>query len=122
MQSDPDLEGAAAAIELHLRITVAPGRRGEFLAFLARATPFYEQPGGIRIRLLQDAADDHRFIEVVEYDSPRVYQRDQERVASDPTMKSYLDTWRSLLAGPPAVEVYRLIPARPPASTGLAST
>ena len=96
-------------IDLHLRCRVSPGRRVEFLAFLREAIPFYESPGGITVRLLQDLDDDHRFIELVLYDDEAAYTRDQKRVVSDPTMKSYLARWRDLLAEPPVMEVYRLL-------------
>jgi len=95
-------------IDLHLRCRVAAGKREEFLAFLREAIPFYESPGGITVRLLQDMSDDHRFIELVLYDDHAAYERDQQRVAGDPTMKAYLARWRGLLAEPPVVEVYRL--------------
>lgn len=93
-------------IELHLRIQAAPNRRGELLAFLREAIPFYESPGGIRIDLLADRNDDHRFIERVTYVDEAAYQRDRQRVAADPLMQSYLQRWRALLAGPPVVETY----------------
>ena len=96
-------------IDLHLRVRVAPGRREEFLALLREAIPYYESPGGIEVRLLQDKADEHRFIELVLYENEQAYERDQQRVATDPTMKRYLDRWRSLLAAPAQVEVYRLL-------------
>jgi len=96
-------------IDLHLRLRVAPGRRDEFLAFLREAIPYYESPGGIEIRLLQDNSDGHRFIELVLYRDEQVYERDQQRVATDPTMKHLLERWRSLLADPPQIEVYRLV-------------
>ena len=85
------------------------GRREEFFAFLREAIPFYEGPGGITVRLLENKDDDHRFIEIVLYDNQEAYERDQERVANDPTMKRYLERWRGLLAEPPVVEVYRLV-------------
>ena len=96
-------------IDLHLRCRVLPGRREEFLAFLREAIPFYVSPGGIVVRLLEDLHDDHRFIELVLYDDEATHSRDQERVASDPTMKAYLARWRELLAEPPVVEVYQRI-------------
>mgnify|MGYP001194463992 FL=1 len=99
---------SAAAIDLHLRIRVLPGRRVDFLAFLLDATPFYQKPGGIRIELLEDVSDDHRFIEVVHYADEPTFQRDQARVRDDPEMKQYLSRWRALLAEPPVVEVYRV--------------
>jgi quinol monooxygenase YgiN len=101
------MEQHAPAMELHLRITVAPGGRERFFAFLREAIPFYESPGGIRIRLLEDADDDHHFIEVVEYETVEAYQRDQHRVAHDPEQQRFLQRWRALLAAPPQIETYR---------------
>lgn len=96
-----------AAVSLHLCIRVAAGQREPFFAFLREAIPFYESPGGIRIELLSDAADDHRFIEVVHYATEHAYELDQRRVNDDPTMKQFLARWRSFLAEPPIVETYR---------------
>lgn len=89
---------------IHLRVRAAPGRRAELMAFLREATPFYERPGGIRMRLLESADDPDRFVEIVEYADGGAYARDQHRVASDPEMRGYLDRWRALLDGG-AVEV-----------------
>ncbi len=55
-----EARGELVRVELHLRLRVQRGRREEFLAFLREATPYYEAPGGIEIRLLEDLADDHR--------------------------------------------------------------
>jgi len=96
-------------IELHLKCRVDPARRADFMAFLREAVPFYESPGGISVRVLQEVHDEHRFIEVVEYRDEAVYQQDQVRVASDPIMKSYLERWRQLLMESPVVEEYRHI-------------
>ncbi|HET9140777.1 putative quinol monooxygenase [Actinophytocola sp.] len=94
-------------IELHLRGRVAPGRREDLVAFLRQAIPFYERPGGIRVRLMWDVADPDRFIEVVEYADQQSHDDDQARVADDPEMSDYLRRWRELLAEPPQVETYR---------------
>lgn len=102
-------------IELHLRGRAVSGRRGDLVAFLREAIPFYEQPGGIRVRVLWNVADPDRFIEVVEYADQDTHDRDQARVETDPTMREYLRRWRELLAEPPQVETYR--PDRPPAAT-----
>ncbi|MFT3683733.1 MAG: hypothetical protein QM783_02205 [Phycisphaerales bacterium] len=96
-------------IDLHLRFRVKPGMRDAYFAFLAEGKPFYESPGGIEVRLLQDLADDHRFIELILYENREVYDRDQVRVKDDPTMKAFLKRWRELLVEPPAVEVYALV-------------
>jgi quinol monooxygenase YgiN len=96
-----------ARVELHLRVRVREGMRREFLQFLREAAPFYESPGGIRVSLLREASDPNRFIELVAYASEADYQRDQIRADTDPEMLRHLDRWRSLLAEPPVVEVYR---------------
>jgi len=93
-------------IDLHLRFRVKPGMRGAYLAFLAEGKPFYESPGGIEVRLLEDLHDDHRFIELILYAGREVYERDQLRVKNDPTMRAFLERWRALLVDPPVVEVY----------------
>ena len=95
-------------IELHLRGRVAVGRRDDLVAFLRAAVPFYERPGGIRVRLLWEMSDPDRFIEVVEYADQATYDRDQERANGDAEMQDYLRRWRALLAGPPEVEAYRV--------------
>jgi quinol monooxygenase YgiN len=96
-----------ATVELHLRGRVAAGRRDDLVAFLVEAIPFYERPGGIKVRLLWDVGDPDKFIEAVEYVDQDTHDRDQTRVAEDPEMAEYLRRWRELLAGPPQVETYR---------------
>ncbi|HRN29960.1 MAG TPA: hypothetical protein PK781_06125 [Terrimesophilobacter sp.] len=95
-------------IELHLRGRVQDGRRVELESFLVEAIPFYEEPGGIRVRVLWDVNDSHRFIEVIEYADQDTHDRDQQRVGNDERMRHYLERWRSLLDGPPVVETYRV--------------
>jgi quinol monooxygenase YgiN len=102
-------ERPAGRIDLHLRVRVKPGKRAEFLEFLRGAIPFYESPGGIEVRLLQDIADDDRFIELVLYSDLATYERDRRRVERDPEMRRYLDRWRSFLAEAPVVETYGLL-------------
>ncbi|MBX3092824.1 MAG: hypothetical protein KF801_10010 [Cryobacterium sp.] len=93
-------------IELHLRGRVAAGRRPDFDAFLAEAVPFYESPGGIRVRVLWDTADSDRFVEVIDYVDQAAHDRDQIRVENDVRMRDLLERWRDLLDGPPVVETY----------------
>jgi quinol monooxygenase YgiN len=94
------------AVVLHLHIQVEPERRDELLAFLRDARTYYEQPGGIRMRLFQKIDDDNAFIEVFEYDTLEDHQRDEDRVANDPQTKAVLAKWRSLIKGKPIIETY----------------
>ena len=80
--------------------------------FLREATPFYESPGGIEVRLLQDVNDPDRFIELVLYDDEATYMRDQHRVEHDPTMRQFLARWRDLLAEPPVAVVDKVVDKR----------
>jgi quinol monooxygenase YgiN len=102
-----------ATVCLQLRIRVATERQAEFCSFIREAIPFYEAPGGIRVRLLSKDTEPEHFIEQVEYVDERSYQEDDERTRSDPTMAQFLARWRSLLAEPPVVEVYREAPLAP---------
>jgi hypothetical protein len=91
-------------IELHLRGRAAQGRRDDLIAFLAEAIPVYEEPGGIRVRMLWNTVTPNDFIEVIEYADQGTHDRDQLRVEDDPRMRSLLTRWRALLDGPPVVE------------------
>ncbi len=93
-------------IELHLRGYVAEGRTDELEEFLIEAIPFYESPGGIRVRVLWDVADPNRFVEVIEYADQAAHDQDQLRVENDTRMRDLLQRWRDLLDGPPIVETY----------------
>ncbi|MGO9408630.1 MAG: hypothetical protein ACLP41_15330 [Acidimicrobiales bacterium] len=79
-----------ATVCLHLRIRVATERQAEFRSFLREAIPFYEAPGGIRVRLLSKDTEPEQFIEQVEYVDERSYQEDDERTRSDPPWRRSL--------------------------------
>ena len=92
---------------IQLRGRVRDGRWGDLMSFLHKAIPFYEEPGGIRVRLLRDVEDPEVFIEVIEYETEGSYVADQRRVESDPAMIARLEEWRGLLAGPVEVQTLR---------------
>jgi hypothetical protein len=90
-----------------------PGQREALLAFLRDAIPYYEAPGGIRVRLLASPEDSEQFIELVEYATRDAYVADQQRVEHDSHMRDLISRWRALLDGPPVVEVYEDIAIAP---------
>lgn len=96
---------------MHLRLQIDPADQSSLFDLLREAIPFYEQPGGIRIRLLRSRDAPERYIEVVEYASALAYDQDQQRVSSDQRMASYLKRWRALFAGPLEVETYEDVTA-----------
>ena len=97
-------------IVLHLAGRVPDGGRARLEAFLAEARPFYEAPGGVRVRLQWDRADPARFLEIMEYADEAAYLADQERVERDPVMRSWLARWHLLLDGPIDVRVLEDVP------------
>ena len=92
---------------IHLRGRVTENRWNDLVSFLRTAIPFYEEPGGIRVRLLRDAEAPDAFVEIIEYETEESYNRDQRRVESDPAMIARLEEWRSLLAGPIETQTFR---------------
>jgi len=87
-------------------LTIRADDRSGLVDFLRQALPLYESPGGIRVRLLQKLDDPRSFIEVIEYEDRATYEEDQVRIESQVEMRTCLETWRGLLAGPPIVESY----------------
>jgi hypothetical protein len=100
---------------IHLRGRVAEGRWGDLVSFLRMAIPFYEEPGGIHVRLLRDVEAPDAFIEVIEYETEESYTRDQRRVEGDPDMIARLEEWRGLLAD--SIEMQTLREVTPPRAT-----
>lgn len=95
-----------------LTYRVAHERRAELMAFLQRAFPLYERPGGIRMELYESRDEPGLIVEIVRYASEADYERDQRRIEEDPEVRAVLTEWRSLLSGP--VEVRRLTPVGVP--------
>lgn len=93
-------------IEIHLRGRISEGKRSNFTEFLAEAIPYYESPGGIRVRVLWNALEPDEFVEIIAYDSQAIHDRDQLRVEEDERMRELLMRWRDLLDGPPRVETF----------------
>ena len=91
-----------------LTYRVAPERRAALLAFLQRAVPFYERPGGIRVSLYESLDEPGLVLELVAYASEDDYARDQERVEHDTEMRAVLEEFRATVGG--AVEVRRMRP------------
>ena len=84
-----------------------PAANTDHLASLLRsAAPFYEAFGGRRMRLLQNVDDPARFVHEIEYETHEVVELNRQRVASDPRVQAYLQTWRSLMPGSVEIDVY----------------
>lgn len=100
------------AVVLVLEGRVPVGGRAALEEFLAEASRYYEEPGGIRVRLHWDRSDACRFREIIEYESVQGFEADDERTRSDNRMREYLARWRRLLDGDSSVTVWNPVEFR----------
>ena len=92
---------------VQLKFTLPTANSSQLASLLKAAAPFYEAFGGKRVRLLQNVDDPARFIQEIEYETPEFIEINRQRVASDPRVQAYLQTWRSLLPGSVEIDVYQ---------------
>jgi hypothetical protein len=94
---------------LHLKFTL-PGADSEQLSSMMRsAAPFFQMFGKAHFRLLQNADDPTKFIQVVEYETPEAFELNRQSLASDSRFQAYLQMWRAMLPGALEVDVYQEI-------------
>jgi hypothetical protein len=92
---------------VQFKFTLPAASPTHLASFLKVAAPFYEAFGGRRVRLLQNVDDPARFMHEIEYETHEVIELNRQRVASDPRVQTYLQTWRSLLPGAIEIDVYQ---------------
>jgi hypothetical protein len=90
---------------LQLKIRVI-GDAGQFLALMQSASPFYEALGGKRWRFLRNVDDPAQLLVEIEYEAHAGLELNRQKVASDPMVRSFLQGWRTMLAGSAEVDVY----------------
>ena len=94
---------------VQFKFTLPAANSSQLASLLKSAAPFYEAFGGRRVRLLQNVDDPTRFVQEIEYDAPEFMELNRQRVASDPRVQAYLQTWRTMLQGTIEVDVYEEI-------------
>ncbi|MGI5862935.1 MAG: GNAT family N-acetyltransferase [Myxococcales bacterium] len=82
-------------------------KRGELLALLSDAFPFYERPGGIRMGLYESRDEPGVFLEIVAYASEADRAADEQRLDT-PEYQEILGRWHALMEG--ELQVMRLEP------------
>jgi len=91
---------------LFLRFTL-PGADSEQLSTLMRAAaPFYQMFGSAQFKLLRNADDPAKFIQVIEYETPESFEINRQSIASDMRLQPYLAAWRAMLPGALEIDVY----------------
>src|SRR5215475_10400752 len=92
---------------LHLKFKLPSGDPAQLLSMAKVAAPFMELVGSKRIRILQNVDDPTSFIQEIEYETHEALELNRQRIASDPRMQSYLQTWRMMLPGAVELDVYQ---------------
>ncbi|HXW29660.1 MAG TPA: hypothetical protein VEK55_09875 [Xanthobacteraceae bacterium] len=99
-------DGKKVRRTLHLKIRTPTADLNQLLPFIKAAIPFYEAFGQMRVRLLHNVDDPTQFVQVVEYETEEAFEMNRQRVAGDPTLRAYLQTWRALMSGAVEIDVY----------------
>ena len=92
---------------LHLKFTVPGAGSEQLLAMMRAAAPFYQLFGNASFRLLQNADDPTKFIQVIEYETPEALELNRQSLASDMRFQAYMQAWRAMLPGALEVDVYQ---------------
>ncbi len=90
---------------LHMKIR-ALGEPSQVLILMRSAAPFYRALGGTGVRILQNVDEPAQFVIEVAYEADAAFELNRQKVASDPTMRGFLQGWRQLLAGSAEMDVF----------------
>jgi hypothetical protein len=92
---------------LQFRFNLPSADGAQVLALMNSAAPFYEWFGVAGVRLLQNVDDPTRFVQLIEYETPEAIEFNRQRIASDPRIQAYLQTWRTFVQGAVDVDVFQ---------------
>ncbi len=88
---------------LHLRFTFPGADAQQLLSLMRAAAPFYQMFGNAELKLLRNADDPGKFIQVIEYETPESFEINRQSIAGDVRFQAYLSAWRAML--PVALEI-----------------
>jgi hypothetical protein len=90
---------------LHIKMR-ALGDAGQVLALIRSAAPFYRTLGGADFRVMQNVDDPAQLLVEIEYAAHAGLELNRHKLASDPMVRTFLQGWRSVLAGSADMDVY----------------
>jgi hypothetical protein len=102
-------EAAKVRRTLQLRFTLPTADSGQLAAMIKAAAPFYQMFGKAEVRLLQNVDDPAKFVQIIDYDAVEDWELNRQRIASDPRMLVYLQTWRTMFPGALEIDVFQEI-------------
>jgi hypothetical protein len=100
-------EAAKVRRTLQLRFTLPAGDSGRIAAMIKAAAPFYQMFGKAEVRLLQNVDDPAKFVQIIDYEAVEDWELSRQRIASDPRMQVYLQTWRTMFPGALEIDVFQ---------------
>lgn len=96
-----------AAVVLHLHIRVNTENLLAFKSYVEEAFPVFEAASDCQGMVYACTDDPECLDEVFYYKTAEDYEQAERALTEDPRQKALIAKWRSLLEGPPRVEVCR---------------
>ena len=90
-----------------MRFTLPSADPSQLLALVNASKPFYEMLGGTEIRLLQNVDDPGKFIQTIEYETPRRMEMNRAAHRRRSAHAGVLTTWRTMLPGGVEMDVFK---------------
>ena len=90
-------------LQIRLR---ALGDPPQVLALIRGAAPFYKTLGGANFRILQNVDEPAQLLVEIEYEANAALELSRQKLASDPMVRTFLQSWRAILQGSADMEVY----------------
>lgn len=85
----------------------ALGDPAQVLSLVKSTAPFYRALGGAQVRFLQNVDDPAQFVIEVEYEANAALEVNRQKISSDPMVRTFLQGWRTLLAGSAEMDVFQ---------------
>ena len=92
---------------LQMRFTLPAVDSGQLAAMVKAAAPFYQMFGKAEVRLLQNVDDPAKYVQIIDYVANEDWELSRQRLASDPRMQVYLQTWRTMFPGALEIDVFQ---------------
>ncbi len=92
---------------LHLKFTLPGADSAQLSALMHAAVPFYQMFGNAHLRLLRNADDPTKFVQVIEYETPESFELNRQSLASDMRVQTFLQAWRAMLPGAVEIDIYQ---------------
>ncbi len=85
----------------------ALGDPAQVITLIRSAAPFYRTIGGTGFRVLQNVDEPAQLVIEIEYEAAAALELSRHKLASDPMVRTFLQGWRTILAGSDDMEVYQ---------------